>query len=332
MNIIATKTGRLILAILVASCALAPVAAAPRQAAPRGQGHAPRAGGPSHAGGGSVHSVPYRANGGAVRTAPRTTAVRTTAAGVARYGHYGYNGYGYGYGSYPCWGGYYPWWGGGWYGYWGWPYYSFGYGYGYGPWYGGYAGDYVMGGEGDGYDAEEPAPHPTGPAVVETNITPAKAEVLLDGESVGYASDYNGRWDKLSVSPGHHTISFQAKGYRTLVVEFEAQPGARLNFGDALVRGEGEDRRALAAEPAPPAHPETGRLRVRIEPGDTAVYLDGNYLGLAAELARVHGALSVPTGSHRLEAVRPGYVSAARVIEVGGADVVSVELALAAQP
>jgi len=175
---------------------------------------------------------------------------------------------------------------------------------------------------------------------VETGVTPSKADVVLDGDTVGFAGDYNGRWDKLSVAPGPHTIAFQEKGYRTLVVTFEARPGATYVFNDELVPGDGEDRRAIpaatveAAPQAPPRSPSPiamGRLRVHAEPADAAVYLNGEYLGLGVELGRIHGALAVARGTHRLEAVRPGYVSASRVIEVGDQDVVIVELTLEPQ-
>jgi hypothetical protein len=201
----------------------------------------------------------------------------------------------------------------------------------YGPWYAPYDDIYV---------APAEAQPPRGPAIVETGVSPSKAEVVLDGDMVGFASDYSGRWDKLSVVPGPHTIAFQEKGYRTLVVAFEARPGATYAFHDVLVPGEGEDRRTLpAAVAAPPtetlspipAPSATGRLRVHAEPGDAAVYLDGGYLGLGAELSRIHAALAVATGAHRLEVVRPGYVSAARTIDVGETDLAVVEFTLEPQ-
>ena len=296
----------------------APRAATPRATAPRAT--APRAAAPGYrAARGSVAAGGYPAHG--------------TAHGVARYGY----GYGYGYG-YPYWGAGWGWYGAGWYGdwWWGWPYYGYGYGYGHGaywPYYG--YGPYP-----DTYVGAVESPPPSGPAIIETGVTPSKAEVVLDGDTVGFASDYNGRWDELSVAPGPHTIAFQEKGYRTLLITFEARPGATYVFNDVLVIGDGEDHRALPAEAtaappqtqSPPSSPITvGRLRVHVEPPDAAVYLDGEYLGLGAELSRIHSALAVATGPHRLEAVRPGYVSASRAIEVGKTDIVTVELALEPQ-
>jgi len=314
--------------VLLAAGLATPIDAGSRQAVPRSGGGGHHATAPAYRGTPAPRAAaPARGHPAPRGAAPARgyPAPRGTAHGVARYGY----GYGYGTPYYPYWGAGYGWWGAGWYGgWWGWP----GYGYGaYGPWYGPYPDTYVVSVE---------APQPSAPAIVETGVTPSKADVVLDGDTVGFASDYNGRWDKLSVAPGPHTIAFQEKGYRTLVITFEASPGATYVFSDALVPGAGEDRRALpaAATVAPPQTQSPspspialGRLRVHAEPADAAVYLDGEYLGLGAELSRIHGALAVATGMHRLEAVRPGYVSASRAIEVGETDVVSVELTLEPQ-
>ena len=46
------------------------------------------------------------------------------------------------------------------------------------------------------------------------------------------------------------------------------------------------------------------------------VYLDGDFLGRGDELARLHGALAVAAGYHRLEVVRPGYAPRTLELEV----------------
>src|SRR5262249_27752897 len=158
--------------------------AGPRVAVPHGGGGAPRAGG---------HAVPHGGGGGmghgvapSTHAAPRgmppprgQVPAHGTANGIARYGYGGY----YGYPHYPYYGypyyGYWPYWGFGFYGSWGYPYY------GYDP----YGGD-------GGYGPDDS--HPQGPATIETKIDPGSAEVFLDGESVGYAKDYNGHWDELT--------------------------------------------------------------------------------------------------------------------------------------
>lgn len=282
--------------------------------------------------GGGGHAVA----GGGHAVATRTAAPRATANGTARYGY----GYGYGHGYYGgYYGGYYP----GWYWgcNWGWPYYSGWYGgFYYGPYYGAYA---PYGGwYGPTYVMSDTGP-PSGPATVETDVSPGKAHVVLDGEEMGIAKDYDGRWDELHIEPGRHTIAFRKDGYRGLAVTFDAEPGAKYRFDQTLSPGEGEDhveRTRKSAEhyddgaaPAAATSPAArGRLRVHASPGDASVYLDGEYLGLAGELGRLHGAIPVATGEHRLEFVRPGYASESRSVVVEGDAPATVEVELARQP
>ncbi len=224
----------------------------------------------------------------------------------------------------------YPWWGwgyaNGWW--WGWPYLypyyppprSY-------PYYGPAATEEVQG----------------APAVVEIDAAPSSAAVELDGEEVGLARDYNGAWDRLEISPGAHVISLSAPGYKTLEVQLEASPASYHRFVYRLEKGEGLDPRSNARKgleaPAPERYrrgpPSAGAvtvrggfLRVRVAPADAAVYLDGDFLARAGELARLHGALPVAAGSHRVEAVRPGYRSASEevTVEDGGRSEVILEL------
>jgi len=331
---LAARAAAVLLAVALASVA---VMAAPRQAVPRSGGGSPRMGG----GATRAYAPSHGAQRGAVaargQVAPRGQVPgRGTANGIARYGYgssyynYGYPCYGWGY---PYYGGYYPYWGVGFYGSWGWPWYG---DYGYGP-YAGYGPTYVMGDEASSQASQAPA-------TIVTQVSPSNAEVLLDGQPVGFVKDYNGRWDELTTSPGHHTITFRSEGYTSLSIELDARPAARYVFDNVLVEGTGEEHRSLPPPPTPSAgagdpsyHPVSagaprGRLKVRAQPEDAAVYLDGEYLGMAGELVRLHGAIPVATGPHKLEIVRPGYASDARTIDVGGDAVAQVDVALERAP
>jgi len=288
--------------------------------------------------------VPHSGGGGHVGApAGHGTATRS---GVPPHGqangtaHYGYGGV-HVHGGY--WGGYwgYPYWGWGWGWGWGWPYYGY-YGYpyyGY-PYYGGYP-----------YYSYGPPPQPSGPAVIETDVAPKNAQVILDGEAIGNAKDWNGTWDELHIDPGHHTLEFRHAGYRSLVVDLNASPGGFYSFRDTLVAGSGEDRRTVGPPPssehgsygsasgnhpqdATPAHEGAtpgiarGLLRVQAAPEDASVYLDGQFLGVGRELAALHGAIPVATGEHRLEVVRPGFAAVTKTVSVGleGTTDISVSL------
>ena len=252
-------------------------------------------------------------------------------------------GYGYGYGGYQYGGySYYP---GGWYGAYGWPYGygwygSYGWPYGYG-WYGPYTGPrYRM-------VTVAVSPDRNAPAVLETDVYPRKAHLLLNGEDLGKVKFFNGNWDRLPLPPGQYKLAFIAAGYRTLRVEMEVEAGRFYRLDYRMEKGEGEDPRSMRLPPSA-AKAEVaeasawidldgghrsglarGLIRIRVIPVDAAVYLDGEFLGKGEELGRLHGALPVAAGVHQLEIVRPGFVS--RTVEVDvpeGGEGVRIDLEL----
>ncbi len=215
---------------------------------------------------------------------------------------------------------------------------SFGFGW-YGPWWSlglawGWPGYWADGGWYYGAGAY-PAPYgphragiEIGPAIVTTAVHPKKAQVSLDGEPIGQARDFNGTWDTLELDPGRHLLAFEARGYMTLEVGLEAKAGSAYRITYTLREGEGRDPRSSALPPAPtpevgfaPPRGEAalslGLLKIRVAPADAAVYLDGEFLGRGDELARLHGAIPVAAGAHRVEGVRPGFKSREERVIVG---------------
>ena len=278
------------------------------------------------------HRAPTRASGSRHYTAPRIASGRATYGyrhGLGRFPYHGYHRYPY-YGYYPYFYGYYGY--PGFYGYWGWPYL-------YGGLYVSVGGAYGGGGAYYG-----------GPVVIKTRVQPKHSSVSLDGVAVGQARDYSGTWDKLRVDPGRHVLEFSAPGYQTLRLELDARPGGRFTIEEQLREGQGLGPRSTperpreqakpAAEPEFRYRPETpaaapqpqglqrGFLKIAVEPPDAAVYLDGEFLARADELARLHGAIPVAQGPHVLEVVRPGFRNRTIDIEVQGREPVEVRLEL----
>jgi len=84
-------------------------------------------------------------------------------------------------------------------------------------------------------------------------------------------------------------------------------------------------------EPAPSSALRTGLLWLRVTPPDASVYLDGRFLGSARELASLHGAIPVASGTHRVEALMPGYAGQSREITVEGKSPLDVQIDLERQ-
>lgn len=165
------------------------------------------------------------------------------------------------------------------------------------------------------------------PGVIETDIRPKKAEVWIDGELVGEARDFNGRWDRLWVAPGEHVLEFRRSGYRRLRVFIDLEPAGYVQIVDELEPGSGPDPRSTEG-PAATNGSRRGSLHFDILPADAAVYLDGAFLGQGHELARLHEAVWVPEGTHRIEVVRPGYGGQSRDVDAREGEPVKVQIEL----
>jgi len=56
-------------------------------------------------------------------------------------------------------------------------------------------------------------------------INPPNAEVYVDGGYAGYAGDFDGRRQPLTLSAGTHRVEVQAPGYAPLIIDVQVQPG-----------------------------------------------------------------------------------------------------------
>ncbi|MEM7588102.1 MAG: PEGA domain-containing protein, partial [Acidobacteriota bacterium] len=99
---------------------------------------------------------------------------------------------------------------------------------------------------------------------------------------------------------------------------------------------------APPAPPAPtaPAAPSAGvldvrqqpaRVRLTVEPADATVYLDGRFLGLAAEINERPDGMLVDPGEHILEIVRPGFETRKQGFKVEAGQEIQLRLRLETQ-
>lgn len=228
-------------------------------AVPADAGAQRRGGGPSR---GPAHgAVRGPATGQAVRVP-----VRGPVYGPSRVGRVGVGlGYGYGYGPlfyYPWFGyayGFYPYGYGG-YGYGGYGYGGYGYGgYGYGAYqWGGYPWGRYYGG---GYFAA---------ADIRIQVQPKTAEVYVDGHLAGMVDDFDGFFQRLSVTPGGHEIVIYQEGYRSITEPLYLTVGKRYSVKRVMERlapGEAQEPRPQpAAEAEAPPEPIQRDPRNRPDP------------------------------------------------------------------
>lgn len=173
-------------------------------------------------------------------------------------------------------------------------------------------------------------------------VEPAKARVYVDGYYAGVADDYDGIFQRLTVSPGRHDITLKYEGYKTHTFKVYANRDQTLKLRYDMVKGSGDSEESLGEEgPAenrrdfesnrsanggtedrrgpdgapryvPPTSRERGTVSFEITPDDASIYVDGEFYGKAGDLPT----LELPVGTHRVEIVRPGYKTDEREIRV----------------
>ena len=201
-------------------------------------------------------------------------------------------------------------------------YYGRGYGYGY-PYYGvGYYGYY-----GGSYSY-------TGS--VRLKVKPRDAEVLVDGYYVGTVDDFDGTFQSLKLEPGPASIEVRAQGFESLRLDVMVLADRKITYEENMRAGDpgpapqptrrpptgggdlevGEDRpvpRDRDAEPGPPAGddglpPVFGGVRLRVEPRDAQVFVEGYFVGTVDDFDSGQG-LPLESGPQSIEIRADGYES-----------------------
>jgi hypothetical protein len=235
------------------------------------------------------------------------------------HGHHGGGGVwvGAGFGGFYGWG---PYWG------WGAPYW--GWGWGPGPYYG------APGGVALGYAVM------SGMGGLDMSVNPKQAEVWVDGKYVADARDLDGNPSYLWLKQGaHHLVVYKA-GFRSLEEDVDVHVGmirelkVKLEPGDSAppvrtkVDVRSESPRPESTEPRAEAVPSPasagGGVRLRVEPRDATVYVDGTYRGTAREAA----SLRLPAGHHKVELVRPGFQPLEKEFDVEEGRTIDLDLSM----
>ena len=118
--------------------------------------------------------------------------------------------------------------------------------------------------------------------------------VWVDGDYVGFLKELHGD-KKVMLLPGEHEISVRQSGYDDFVRKIVVEPGQAQTISVTL---------QLTPRAAKPLI--TAALKLNVEPGRAAVFLDGNYVGHASEFGG-HGDMLISPGKHRIKIGLPGY-------------------------
>ena len=99
-------------------------------------------------------------------------------------------------------------------------------------------------------------------ASVRLEVKPKEAEVYVDGFYAGIVDDFNGTFQRLSVTPGEHEIELWLDGYRTVQQKVYLTPRKTFNVKYSMERlAAGEQPEPRPQPPEPPPGSQAGAPR-----------------------------------------------------------------------
>lgn len=119
--------------------------------------------------------------------------------------------------------------------------------------------------------------------------------VWVDGQYVGYLKELKGS-KKVLLLPGEHVITVRQDGYRDFVEHIDLRPGEKRVVRVAMEKG------PTGAMPA-----VTSEVKIAVNPTRAAVFVDGLFVGHAAEFQGIGRGLLVAPGPHTIKIALPGY-------------------------
>jgi hypothetical protein len=119
--------------------------------------------------------------------------------------------------------------------------------------------------------------------------------VWVDGEYVGFLKELKGN-KKVLLLPGEHQLEVRQAGYDSFARKILVEPGQLQTV-----------RVVMHMSPGVRTPDVTATLKVTVQPGRAAVFLDDQYIGHASELGGAVHSLLVSPGKHRIKVELPGY-------------------------
>jgi hypothetical protein len=119
--------------------------------------------------------------------------------------------------------------------------------------------------------------------------------VWIDGGYVGFLKELKGD-KKVLLLPGEHQLEVRQSGYDNFVRKIVVEPGQVQTV-----------HVVMHLSPGAHAPDVIATLKVTVQPGRAAVFLDGQYIGHASELGGAVHSLSISPGKHRIKVELPGY-------------------------
>ena len=119
--------------------------------------------------------------------------------------------------------------------------------------------------------------------------------VWIDGQYLGYLDELKGS-KKILLLPGTHKLAVRQNGYVDFTRDVVLQPGGKQLVSVKMVK----DTRFVMPG-------VTAEIKMSVNPDRAAVFLDGQFVGHAAEFGGIAKSLIVAPGHRKISITLPGY-------------------------
>src|SRR5436190_20993573 len=119
--------------------------------------------------------------------------------------------------------------------------------------------------------------------------------VWIDGQYLGYLDELKGS-KKVLLLPGTHKLAVRQNGYVDFTREVVLHPGEKQLVSVSMVK---DTRYVMPAV--------TAEVKMSVNPDRAAVFLDGQFVGHAAEFGGIAKSLIVAPGHRKISITLPGY-------------------------
>src|SRR5437870_10490366 len=119
--------------------------------------------------------------------------------------------------------------------------------------------------------------------------------VWIDGQYLGYLHELKGS-KKILLLPGTHNLSVRQNGYQNFTRDVVLRPGEKQVVTVTMVKDARYVMPAVTAE-----------IKMSVNPDRAAVFLDGEFVGHAAEFGGIAKSLIVAPGHRKISITLPGY-------------------------
>ncbi len=119
--------------------------------------------------------------------------------------------------------------------------------------------------------------------------------VWIDDQYLGYLKELKGS-KKILLLPGTHKLTVRQNGYQDFTREVTLQPGEKQLVTVTMTKAPGYVMPAVTSE-----------IKMSVNPDRAAVFLDGQFIGHAAEFGGIGKSLIVAPGHRKISITLPGY-------------------------